>query len=62
MARVINLGRVRKYLVRDENRAKADINAVKFGRSKAEKLADSRHADAAARHVDGHKIHRDDPQ
>lgn len=39
MADVLNLNRARKRKAREAARAKADANAVKFGRSKAEREA-----------------------
>ena len=40
MSQPINLNKARKAKARTEKRAKADANAVAFGRSKAEKAAD----------------------
>ncbi|GAD57732.1 MAG: phage protein D [Limimaricola cinnabarinus] len=54
----VNLNQFRKQKARAENRARADANAAKFGRSKAEKARDAAEADAAARRLDGHR--RDD--
>ena len=54
----MNLNQFRKQKARAENRARADANAAKFGRSKAEKARDAAEADAAARRLDGHR--RDD--
>ncbi|MBV7379627.1 DUF4169 family protein [Maritimibacter dapengensis] len=55
MKNVTNLNRFRKARLRDSKRAVADENAVKFGRTKAEKrLADARQ-DKAARDLEGHK-------
>ncbi|WP_397542080.1 DUF4169 family protein [Roseovarius salis] len=51
----VNLNRVRKQKARAEKRARADENAVKFGRSKAEKARDEANSERANRHVDGHK-------
>ena len=39
MAEIINLRAVRKAKVNAEARAQGDANAAKFGRSKAEKVA-----------------------
>ncbi|WP_375690549.1 DUF4169 family protein [Pseudooceanicola sp. LIPI14-2-Ac024] len=52
---VVNLNRARKQQDRVKKRAQADENAVKFGRTKAEKQADTARADKAARELDGHK-------
>jgi hypothetical protein len=55
VSKPINLGKVRKARARAEKRAQADQNAAKFGRTKAQKTAEARDADRAARHVDGAK-------
>ncbi|MEQ8895525.1 MAG: DUF4169 family protein [Roseovarius sp.] len=54
----VNLNRVRKDKARAEKRARADENAVKFGRTKAEKTRDTSAADKAGRHIDDHKRDR----
>ena len=51
----INLNRARKERARAEKRQRADENAAKFGRSKAEKRAEAERAAKAARDLDGHK-------
>ena len=53
--RPINLNRARKDRARADKRAKADANAVKFGRTKAEKNAEARDAERAGTHLDAHK-------
>ncbi len=53
--KVVNLGKARKAKGRAEKRARADENAVKFGRSKAEKDAEKAHREKARRDLDGHK-------
>lgn len=58
MTSVINLRQVRKDRDRAEKRAKADANAAKFGRSKAQKASEKADADRAAKHLDG--VKRDD--
>ena len=55
MTRPVNLNKVRKDRARDEKRARADENAVKFGRTKAEKARDAAEKGASVRHLDGHK-------
>ncbi|MEM9476126.1 MAG: DUF4169 family protein [Pseudomonadota bacterium] len=55
MTKPINLNRVRKDKARAENRARADANAVKHGRTKAEKQADDARAAKAQRDLDGHR-------
>ena len=53
MKKVVSLSKVRKARVRAGDRARADANAVKFGRTKAEKAADRMDRDRAARDLDG---------
>ncbi|SLN39276.1 hypothetical protein TRL7639_02008 [Falsiruegeria litorea R37] len=55
MAEPVNLNRFRKEKARAERKARADQNAVKFGRTKAEKDLERARADKAARNLDGHK-------
>jgi hypothetical protein len=55
MSKVTNLNRVRKAKARAEKRAKGDENAVKFGRTRAEKELDHARAEKAARDLDGHR-------
>ena len=52
---VINLNKARKAKARDRKRAKADENAVKFGRSKAQKTSEQATAERLKRHLDGVK-------
>jgi hypothetical protein len=55
MSQPVNLNRFRKAKARAERQARAEENAVKFGRSKADKAADAKTSDSQARHLDGHK-------
>ena len=55
MAKPINLNKARKARARADKRALADENAVKFGRTKAEKARDKAGADKAVAHLDAHK-------
>jgi Domain of unknown function (DUF4169) len=55
MAEIINLRAARKAKGRIESRAKGDENAVKFGRTKAEKELDRARAEKARRDLDGHE-------
>lgn len=55
MAEPVNLNRFRKQKARAEKKARADANAVKFGRSKAEKQLDRSRRDKSNRELDGHK-------
>lgn len=56
MAEIINLNRFRKHKRRAEKRQEADENAVKFGRSKAEKELDQARQSKADRDLDGHEL------
>ena len=51
----INLNRVRKARARDEKRRTADENAVKFGRTKAERRLEAAEKDAQQRLLDEHR-------
>ncbi|WP_347266216.1 DUF4169 family protein [Paracoccus sp. (in: a-proteobacteria)] len=53
--KIINLRAARKSAARDSARKQGDQNAAKFGRSKAEKLAETDAAARAARHLDQHR-------
>ena len=55
MAKPIKLNRNRKTKARADATARADVNAVKFGRSKAEKTLDQARTDKARRDLDGHE-------
>ena len=61
MTKVTNLNRFRKQKARDEKRAEADANAVKHGRTKAQKSLEDARAEKAARNLDGHRLDRDTP-
>ena len=55
MSTPINLNKRRKALARAEKKARADRNAVAFGRSKVEKEAEKAASDKARQLLDGHK-------
>lgn len=55
MSTPINLNKVRKDRARAGKKARADRNAVAFGRSKGEKELEKARAEKAARDIDGHK-------
>ncbi|SHE56022.1 protein of unknown function [Loktanella atrilutea] len=52
----INLNKVRKIRDRAAEKAQADANAVKFGRSKAERLLEAARADKARSALDQSKF------
>lgn len=56
MGKPVNLNQFRKQKARAEKKARADENAVKFGRSKADKQLDRARADKAGRDLDGHEV------
>lgn len=55
MAEPVNLNRFRKEKARAERRAEADANAVKFGRSKAQKAREAADAARAKAQLDGNR-------
>lgn len=55
MAEPVNLNRFRKQKARTGDKARADRNAVAFGRTKAEKDLERARTDKATRDLDGHK-------
>ena len=55
MSNPVNLNKARKAKARDTARKQADANAVKFGRTKAEKEAARTQAFTYKRDLDGHK-------
>ncbi|WP_306114493.1 MULTISPECIES: DUF4169 family protein [unclassified Roseovarius] len=55
MADPVNLNRFRKARARADRQARADQNAVKFGRTKAEKDIAKARADKAISRLDQHK-------
>ncbi len=55
MTMPVNLNRYRKAKARAESKARADENAVKFGRTKAEKQAARAEAERIARALEGLK-------
>lgn len=59
MAEIVNLRRARKTRARAEDKAKADANAARHGRSKAEKRISETETARAVRHLDGVKRDRD---
>ena len=53
--KVVNLNRARKAKAREERKARAEANAVKFGRTGAEKRLDVAKAAKAERDLDAHR-------
>ena len=55
MAEIVNLRQAKKAAARKADRAQADANAAKFGRTKAERALEQARTDKAARDLDGHQ-------
>ncbi len=62
MAEIINLRQARKQKARAEAEKTAEQNRIAFGRTKAERKLTEAERDKAARHIDGHKLDRDEPE
>ncbi|WP_425082838.1 DUF4169 family protein [Ruegeria profundi] len=56
MGKPVNLNRYRKEKARAEKKARADQNAVAFGRSKAEKQVVQLQKDKQNRDLDNHEL------
>lgn len=59
MAEVINLRSAKKQAARTAARVRGDENAMKFGRTKAERALEKTRAEKATRDLDGHKRDQD---
>ena len=57
--RPVNLNRVRKQKARAADKARADENSARFGRSKAQKILEETRADKARRTLDLHRCEED---
>lgn len=55
MAEPVNLNRYRKQKGRADQKARAEQNVARSGRSKAEKQRERARADKASRDLDGHE-------
>jgi len=62
MGEIVNLRQFRKQKARAEAEKTAEQNRVSFGRTKAERELTDAERDKAARHVDGHRLDRDEPE
>ena len=56
----INLNKARKERALKERRRQADENAVKFGRSKAEKARDEAQARRTSKNLEAHRLKTDE--
>jgi hypothetical protein len=61
MAEIVNLKRVRKDKARRDRESEADANRQRFGRTKAEKIADKDAETRARRSLDGKQLEPDKP-
>lgn len=52
MSEVVNLNKLRKARERTAKKAEADLNAARFGRSKAERLAEAARQEKAKAQLD----------
>jgi len=59
MAEIINLRQARKAAKRKQDEATAAANRAKFGRTRAERLAQTREQDRTARLLDGARREQD---
>ncbi|MDG2339689.1 MAG: DUF4169 family protein [Paracoccaceae bacterium] len=57
---IVNLNQVRKAAIKDKSQKLADANAVKFGRTKMQKVVDKAAATKSGKSLDGHKRERDE--
>lgn len=55
MAKPVNLNRFRKQKARAEQKTRAAENAVKYGRTQAEKALETARRDKARRDLDAHR-------
>ncbi|PHQ99579.1 MAG: DUF4169 domain-containing protein [Marinosulfonomonas sp.] len=56
MNEIVNLNQARKTRTRDDKRVAADANAAKFGRTKAERIAQAARSDKARKMLDQHML------
>lgn len=54
-ARIVNLRTVRKQRIRAEKKARADENAARFGRTRAQRELERAEEEKARRHLDQHR-------
>ncbi len=59
--RPISLSAARKAKTRAGNRAEADANAARFGRTKAEVARDAASASRSVARLEAHRIDREEP-
>jgi len=59
MAEIINLNRAKKARDRADEKAQADANAVKFGRTKAARIAQAAKSEKARKMLDQHELNEE---
>ncbi len=59
MSEITNLNQARKARARDAKRAEADANAVKFGRTKAERIAEAASSTKARNMLDQQELDKE---
>ncbi|KTD00237.1 DUF4169 family protein [Fluoribacter gormanii] len=62
MVEIINLNKKRKAKIRLEKEKKASENRIKFGRTKKEKQIEKLENERNERHLDGHKLEKEEKQ
>jgi len=62
MAEIVNLRQFRKQKARSDAEKTAEQNRIAFGRTKAERNLTEAERDKAARHIEGHRLDRDEPE
>jgi hypothetical protein len=60
MGELVNLKRFRKRAERDRSAKQADVNRARFGRTRAERVADERRTERANDLLDQHRIDGED--
>jgi hypothetical protein len=60
MGDLVNLKRFRKRAARDQSAEQAEVNRIKFGRTKAERTLDQQRANRARDLLDQHLIDSED--
>jgi hypothetical protein len=53
--KLVSLSKARKARARDDRKRRADANAAKFGRSKADRMAEAARTDAETRRLEDHR-------
>ena len=62
MAEIVNLNKMRKAKLREEDESRAQANRVKYGRTKAEKQNDRRAEERSAQRHRDSRLEKDEDQ